>query len=76
MCVFNCTPVPRDGYWLGVPQGGTYRKVLDTDAPRFGGSDYNRQDRVVAEPVPAQGYPCHLQLNLPPLGALFFELER
>ena len=76
VCVFNCTPVPRDGYWLGVPQAGTYRKVLDTDSSSFGGSDYNRQDRVVADPAPSQGYPYHLQLNLPPLGAMFFELER
>jgi 1,4-alpha-glucan branching enzyme len=76
LCVFNCTPVPRDAYWLGVPEAGTYRKVFDTDAARFGGTDYNRQDRVVAQPAPCQGYPCHIRLNLAPLGALFFELDR
>jgi hypothetical protein len=50
--------------------------VFDTDAARFGGTDYNRQDRVVAQPAPCQGYPCHIRLNLAPLGALFFELDR
>jgi 1,4-alpha-glucan branching enzyme len=50
--------------------------VLDTDAVQYGGSGYNGQDRVVTQSAPCQGYPCHLQVNLPPLGALFFELER
>ncbi len=74
MCVFNCTPVPREAYWLGVPAAGTYRKVLDTDAARFGGSGFNKQERVVTQLAPCQGYPCHIRLDLPPLGALFFEL--
>jgi 1,4-alpha-glucan branching enzyme len=74
VCVFNCTPVPREAYWLGVPQAGTYRKVLDTDATRFGGSGFNKQERVVTQLAPCQGYPCHIRLDLPPLGALFFEL--
>jgi 1,4-alpha-glucan branching enzyme len=75
LCVFNCTPVPRDDYWLGVAVPGTYRKVLDTDASRYGGTDYNRQDRVVAQAAPALGFPCHVRLRLPPLAALFLELE-
>jgi 1,4-alpha-glucan branching enzyme len=74
LCVFNCTPVPREAYWLGVPEAGTYRKVLDTDAARFGGSGFNQQERVVSQLAPCQGYPCHIRLDLPPLGALFFEL--
>jgi 1,4-alpha-glucan branching enzyme len=76
LCVFNCTPVPRNDYWLGVPEQATYRKVLDTDAARFGGSDYNRQDHVVAQLAPCQGYPHHIRLNVPPLAAMFFEPER
>jgi 1,4-alpha-glucan branching enzyme len=74
LCVFNCTPVPREDYWLGAPETGTYRKVIDTDAARFGGSGFNQQERVVSQLAPCQGYPCHIRLDLPPLGALFFEL--
>jgi 1,4-alpha-glucan branching enzyme len=76
LCVFNCTPVPRNDYWLGVPEQGTYRKVLDTDAARFGGSGYTHQDHVVAQLAPCQGYPHHIRLNVPPLAAMFFEPER
>jgi len=45
----------REAYWLGVPEAGTYRKVLDTDAARFGGSGFNRQERVVTQLAPCQG---------------------
>ena len=71
-CVFNATPVPRDGYGVGVSGPGQYRKVLDSDDTRFGGSGYNRQGAVQATDQGAQGYPYSISLNLPPLGAMFF----
>jgi 1,4-alpha-glucan branching enzyme len=70
--VFNATPVPREGYAIGVAEPGSYRKLFDSDAAKFGGSDYNRQSLVTAEHQGAQGHPCSLRLNLPPLGAMFF----
>jgi 1,4-alpha-glucan branching enzyme len=71
-CVFNATPVPRNGYHIGVADPGHYRKLFDSDAERFGGSGYNQQSQVSASDERSQGYPFSLRLNLPPLGALFF----
>jgi 1,4-alpha-glucan branching enzyme len=71
-CVFNATPVPRDGYGIGVTELGEYRKILDSDDVRYGGSGYNRQHSVIAEPHGSQGYPYSIKLHLPPLGAVFF----
>ena len=75
LCVFNCTPVPRNDYWLGAPRPGVYRKILDTDAPRYGGAGYEARERFSTRTEPAQGLPCHLRLNLPPLAAVFLELD-
>jgi 1,4-alpha-glucan branching enzyme len=71
-CIFNATPVPREGYGVGVAEPGSYRKLFDSDESRFGGSGYNRQLEASATQEGAQGYPFSLRLNLPPLGALFF----
>ena len=71
-CVFNATPVPRDGYRVGVADQGNYRKLFDSDDARFGGSSYNRQTEASAAHEGAQGYTYSLRLNLPPLGAMFF----
>jgi 1,4-alpha-glucan branching enzyme len=76
ICVFNATPVPRDDYWLGVPESGEYRKLLDTDSAAYGGSGYSQLERVVADAHPVHGYPFRLRLALPPLAALYFRLER
>ena len=37
-CIANLSPMPREGYRIGVPQGGWWREVLNTDATDFWGS--------------------------------------
>jgi 1,4-alpha-glucan branching enzyme len=70
ICVFNATPVPREGYAIGVADSGLYRKLFDSDAAEFGGSGHNQQTELETSPAGAQ--PRSLRLNLPPLGAMFF----
>jgi 1,4-alpha-glucan branching enzyme len=76
ICVFNATPVPRDDYWIGVPEGGNYAKILDSDAARYGGAAYNLQDRVGADQHATHDRPFRLRVNLPALSALYFRPER
>ena len=76
VCVFNATPVPRDDYWIGVPEGGRYRKILDTDASRYGGSGYDSRGSLEAEARPCHGYAHRLRLRLPPLAAVWLQVER
>jgi len=73
LCVFNFTPVPRHGYRLGVPRGGTWREIANGDALEYGGSGIGNAGAVQAESVPGQGRPFSLVLDLPPLAALFLE---
>jgi 1,4-alpha-glucan branching enzyme len=70
ICIFNATPVPRDGYRLGVAEPGEYRMLLDSDEPRFGGSGHGRQSPLFTSAESWQGFPHSLSLDLPPLGAL------
>jgi len=76
VCVFNATPVPRDDYWVGAPEGGTYLKVLDSDAARYGGAAHNGAERVSADAHATHGWPFRLRVDLPPLAALFFRPDR
>jgi 1,4-alpha-glucan branching enzyme len=71
--VFNFTPVPRTGYRVGVPHGGYWRELLNSDAQDYGGSGMGNLGGVHADPEPAHGRPFSLRLTLPPLGALFFK---
>jgi 1,4-alpha-glucan branching enzyme len=71
VCLFNFTPVPREGYRVGLPGEGTYREVLNTDAALYGGSNLGNAGRVTAEAVTWRERPYSAAVNLPPLGAVF-----
>ena len=38
LVVCNFTPVPRVGYKVGVPSGGYWKEILNSDAHEYGGS--------------------------------------
>jgi 1,4-alpha-glucan branching enzyme len=66
----NFTPVPRTGYRVGVPEGGVWEEILNTDALAFGGSGQGNLGAVEAAPVQWHGRPFSLSLTLPPLGGV------
>ena len=69
--VCNLTPEPRHDYVVGVPGGGTWREVLNTDAEGYGGSGVGNSGSVVAEEVPWHGQPFSVTLSAPPLGTVW-----
>ncbi len=68
--VLNFTPVPRQAYRLGVPQGGNYVERLNSDSSHYGGGDLGNGGGVQAETLPWMGQPFSVSLSLPPLAAL------
>jgi 1,4-alpha-glucan branching enzyme len=72
--VCNFTPVPRHGYRLGVPKGGLYREILNTDAEMFGGSNVGNGGAVLADAIAFHGRPASLRVTLPPLAVVAFKL--
>ncbi|MBV8785044.1 MAG: 1,4-alpha-glucan branching protein GlgB [Gammaproteobacteria bacterium] len=70
LVVCNFTPVPREHYRLGVPQGGRWRERLNSDAADYGGSGRGNLGGLDAEEREAHGYKHSLRLSLPPLAVL------
>jgi len=73
LAVFNCTPVPRANYRLGVSRPGRWVELLNTDAEIFGGSSQGNLGGVDAAPAPRRDKPFSLSVTLPPLAAVFFK---
>jgi 1,4-alpha-glucan branching enzyme len=67
----NFTPVPRSGYRIGVPGGGSWEVILNSDAAIYGGANTHVGD-VTAEPVGAHGHPFSVAADLPPLSTVMF----
>jgi 1,4-alpha-glucan branching enzyme len=74
VAVLNFTPVPREGYLVGVPRAGAYRELLNSDADAYGGSNVGNGGTVFTEPIAAHGHHQALRLTLPPLGSLILKL--
>jgi 1,4-alpha-glucan branching enzyme len=73
LVVGNFTPVPRVGYRLGVPFGGYWRELLNSDGREYGGSGMGNMGGVQAEAIAAHGRPYSLNLTLPPLAIVFLK---
>jgi 1,4-alpha-glucan branching enzyme len=75
LVVCNFTPVPRHNYRVGVPRGGFWKEVLNSDATIYGGSGQGNLGGLDASPLRADNKFFSLSLTLPPLGILFFKQE-
>ena len=73
LIVCNFTPVPRVNYHLGVPRGGCWTEMLNSDAKEYGGSGYGNFGGVEATPIAFHNKPYSLTLTLPPLAAIFLK---
>lgn len=71
LVVANFTPIPREGYRVGVPQGGVWRELLNSDAEIYGGSGMGNLGNAAATPEPWHDRPFSLVLTLPPLAVVF-----
>jgi 1,4-alpha-glucan branching enzyme len=68
--LLNFTPVPRQGYRIGVPEPGCYTERLNSDSEYYGGSNMGNASEIWAEEKPWMGHPYSLELTVPPLGGI------
>ena len=71
--VQHFTPVPRVDYWLPLPQTGTWRVLLRSDDPQYGGTPGKRPKAYKAVVASTNRPIAHV--DLPPLGVLVLERE-
>jgi 1,4-alpha-glucan branching enzyme len=73
--VCNLSPVPREGYRVGMPRPGPWREALNTDSEWYGGSNVGNLGTITAEGVPWHDQPFSAEVTLPPLGAVWLVPE-
>ncbi len=73
LVVCNFTPVPRYDYRLGVPMGGWWKEVLNSDGSDYGGSGLGNEGGREAWWTPSHGRPFTLSVTVPPLAMVVFK---
>jgi 1,4-alpha-glucan branching enzyme len=72
LAVCNMTPVPRQGYRVGVPRPGTWHEILNSDSGLYGGSNVGNAGAAQTTSDSAHGEQQSLRLTLPPLSTVLF----
>jgi len=71
--VLNFTPVPREGYRIGVPEAGTYKELLNSDSELYGGGNAGNGLGLQSENTPWMGLPYSLVITAPPLAGIIVQ---
>ena len=69
--VVNFSGVPQHQVHVGLPYGGRWREVLNTDAEVYGGSGQGNMGAVQAYDEPHQRQPWSALVTVPPMGAIW-----
>ncbi|WP_208449448.1 1,4-alpha-glucan branching protein GlgB [Paraburkholderia phenazinium] len=72
LVICNFTPVPRHDYRIGVPEQGSYREMINTDAGIYWGSGVVNSD-LQTEAIASHGHACSLNLVVPPLATIMLK---
>jgi 1,4-alpha-glucan branching enzyme len=76
LIICNFTPTIHTGYRVGVPRGGAWKEVLNSDAAEYGGSGQGNPESTRAAKVPCHGRPYSIEITLPPLAMVCFKSRR
>jgi 1,4-alpha-glucan branching enzyme len=69
----NFTPVVRHNYRVGLPRGGWFQEIFNSDSQYYDGSNVGNHPGVQAEEIGHHGRPHSLVAQLPPLGVVVFK---
>src|SRR5262249_17576107 len=70
LIAINLTPVPRHDHVLGVPVGGRWQELLNSDAEIYGGSGLGNLGEVTARPESWADFDLSVSVTLPPLAVV------
>ena len=71
----NFTPVLHHNYRVGVPEGGLWSEILNSDAKEYDGSGQGNFGAVGAETTSFHGRPYSVNITLPPLAIVYFKRD-
>ena len=76
LVVVNATPVVRCEYRVGVPFGGSYERILNSDDADFGGSGALAGGAFHSEGSGTHGRPHSIVMDLPPLAVVILRIPK
>ena len=76
VCACNFTPVPIEGFVIGLPEKGTLTELISSNENRFGGNGVHRSEPIKASSEPFVNLPCSAAIDLPPMSAVYYIFKK
>ena len=76
LVISNMTPVVREEYHIGLPEGGDWVELLNTDDAAYGGSGVVNTGKLKSRQEECHGRSVSLSLRLPPLATVILVPDR
>ncbi len=74
--ILNMTPAPHQNYRIGVPEGGNWKEIFNSDDKAYWGSGMGNSKAVKADNEHWHGRPYSVQVTLPPLAAIVLKRSK
>ena len=71
--ILNFTPVPRQGYRIGVPKSGVYYEIFNSDSYYYDGSNIGN-GQTTSSPQPWMNMDHSILVTLPPLAGIILKM--
>jgi len=71
--VCNFTPMTYFSFRVGVPRGGLWKRLLNSDDLKYGGSGQDNPSNLTAHANPMHGRSYSLDITVPPLAVVYFK---
>ncbi|MFC2021565.1 1,4-alpha-glucan branching protein GlgB, partial [Chloroflexota bacterium] len=76
LAICNFTPSLHVNYRVGVPRGGVWKEVLNSDSSQYGGSGQGNPNSLRAIKESWHGKKYSIEITLPPLSVVCFKSRR
>jgi 1,4-alpha-glucan branching enzyme len=76
VAVINFSGAPHHDFVLGLPLGGAWEEVLNTDADSYGGSGVGNLGQVMAHGAGVHSQPHSAKVSVPPLGGIWLRPKK
>jgi 1,4-alpha-glucan branching enzyme len=75
VAIFNLTPVPQEGYRVGLPKPGSWKEVLNSDSSIYGGGNVGNRGGITTEEICQHQQAQSALMTLPPLSVAVFRWD-
>jgi 1,4-alpha-glucan branching enzyme len=72
--ICNFTEVPRSNYRIGMPKKAQLKEIFNSDSKEYGGSGMKNEAILISEKVAYDGRNFSIEVIVPPLAMIFFEM--